>query len=115
MYLVASLYRFVHIGQVHSLHAELREVCLENGIKGTILLAEEGINGTVAGPERGVRALLERLIKDPLFEGLSLKESWADEIPFRDMKVRIKKEIVSLGQTNADPIEAVGEYIKPKN
>ena len=115
MYLVAALYRFVHIGQVHSLHAELREICLQNGIKGTLLLAEEGINGTIAGPEAGVRTLLTRLLDDPLFEGLSLKESWADELPFRDMKVRIKTEIVTLGLDNADPREAVGQYVHPKD
>ena len=113
MYLVAALYRFVHLDRLHALQAALRDLCSVHEVKGTLLLAEEGINGTIAGPEPGVQKLLEHLRSDPRFEGMSLKLSRCEEPPFRDMKVKIKREIVTLGQSNADPRVAVGTYVAP--
>ena len=80
---------------------------------GTLLLAEEGLNGTVAGPQKGIENLIEYLMKDERFHGLSLKESWADENPFLRMKVKLKKEIVTLGVEGVDPNQKVGTYVKP--
>ena len=80
---------------------------------GTILLAQEGINGTIAGPERSVRRLMQRLQDDPRLAGIEFKLSWAGEAPFYRMKVRLKKEIVSLGVPGIDPLQEVGEYVAP--
>lgn len=115
MYLVAALYRFVHLDKLHSLQAALRDLCSVHEVKGTLLLAEEGINGTVAGPEEGVQSLLEYLQSDSRFDGMSLKLSRCSEPPFREMKVKLKREIVTLGQDNADPRVAVGTYVSPKD
>jgi len=112
-FLVAALYKFVAIPHYGDLQAPLQAACVENGVKGTILLASEGINGTIAGPERGVRAVLAFLRAMPEFEGLVHKESWADEAPFPRMKVRLKKEIVTMGVPGIDPNQIVGTYVKP--
>jgi UPF0176 protein len=82
---------------------------------GTILLAREGINGTIGGPEQSVLRLLERLRSDPRLAGLQAKFSWTRKEPFHRMKVRLKKEIVSLGVPGVDPLEAVGEYVAPED
>jgi UPF0176 protein len=113
--LVAALYKFVPIDNLPGLQAQLREVCAEAGIKGTLLLATEGLNGTIAGPEQGVRAVLSHLRKDPRFSGLEHKESWSREVPFGAMKVRLKKEIVTLGVPGVDPLQTVGTYVDPSD
>jgi UPF0176 protein len=82
---------------------------------GTILLAAEGINGTISGKPEKVRRLFERLREDPRFEDLHYKESWAAELPFYRMKVRLKKEIVSLGVEGVDPRSKVGKYVAPED
>ena len=115
MYLVAALYRFATLDKLNSLQAELSDLCKAGGVKGTLLLAEEGINGTIAGTEDGLRPVLKRLLDDPRLAGLSLKESWSPVLPFREMKVRIKKEIVTMGQPDVDPRQQVGTYVKPKD
>lgn len=112
-YLVAALYKFVAIPHFADLQAGLQAVCVENEVKGTILLASEGINGTIAGPEGGVRAVLAHLNAMPEFEGVVHKESWAVEAPFPRMKVRLKKEIVTMGVPGIDPNQIVGTYVKP--
>lgn len=111
--LVAAFYHFADLEDYESLRAPLLQSCEDLGLLGTILLAAEGINGTVAGPERGVQRLLERLRADPRLAGLKAKFSRAQEPPFYRMKVRLKKEIVSLGVPGVDPRKAVGEYISP--
>lgn len=93
----------------------LLEFCLLQKIKGTLLLAEEGINGTVAGSREGIDALLTYLKKDPRLADLDHKESFADEMPFYRMKVRLKKEIVTLGVPGVDPNEKVGTYVAPQD
>ena len=112
-FLVAALYKFVRLPHYKDLQAPLLTLCEKGAVKGTLLLAEEGINGTVAGPENGVRALLAYLEESPDFAGLVHKESWASEMPFLRMKVRLKKEIVTMGVPGTDPNHIVGTYVKP--
>ena len=112
-YLVAALYKFVALPNFEDLQAPIRAVCDDNSVKGTLLLATEGINGTIAGPEAGIRAVLAYLNDIPEFEGLVHKESWATEPPFPRMKVRLKKEIVTMGVEGIDPNKIVGTYVKP--
>lgn len=113
--LVAAFYHFADLEDFESLRGPLLQRCEDLGLLGTILLAREGINGTVAGPEQGVRRLLERLREDPRLAGLNARFSWAQEPPFYRMKVRLKKEIVSLGVPGVDPRQAVGEYVDPRD
>lgn len=112
-WLVAALYKFVELPEFEDLQKPIQDVCLANDIKGTLLLASEGINGTVAGPEEGIRALLAYLRSIPSFKGLVHKESWASAPPFARMKVRLKKEIVTMGVPGIDPNKVVGTYVKP--
>lgn len=114
-FLVAALYKFVRLPGFADLQKPLLDVCDANGVKGTLLLADEGINGTVAGPEAGVRALLTDLKSRPEFTSLVHKESWAETMPFLRMKVRLKKEIVTMGVPGTDPNNIVGTYVKPED
>ncbi len=114
-YLVAAFYKFVPLPDYVGMKAPLSQRCEDLGLLGSILLAEEGINGTVSGAEEKVRRLFERLAQDPRFADLSFKESWTDEQPFYRMKVRLKKEIVSMGVAGIDPNRVVGKYVSPEN
>ncbi|PTM94269.1 oxygen-dependent tRNA uridine(34) hydroxylase TrhO [Mycoplana dimorpha] len=114
-YLVAALYHFVSVPRFADLRAPLQALCEENGVRGTLLLAHEGINGTIAGPEAGVRAVLSFLRAQPEFASLEHKESGAAEMPFLRMKVRLKKEIVTMGVEDIDPNRVVGTYVAPKD
>jgi UPF0176 protein len=114
---VAALYQFAALPDFRGLREPLRALCVELGLKGSILLAAEGINGTVAGSDKGIDALVAELREGPLFDGrldhLELKFSRAEAMPFGRMKVRLKKEIVTLGDANADPTRQVGVYVEP--
>jgi len=116
-YKVAALYQFVSLPDFRELKDPLHALCLDLGIKGTLLLAHEGINGTVAGTEEGIDTLMAELRAGPLFRGrldnLELKFSSASEMPFKRMKVRLKKEIVTLGDPQTDPLRRVGTYVSP--
>ena len=112
--LVAAFYKFVDLPDYRELRGPLQRRCIDLGLLGTILLAEEGLNGTVAGPEKGVKRLVDRLRQDPRLADLKFKLSWAREIPFYRMKVRLKQEIVSLGVSGIDPVNEVGEYVAPE-
>ena len=114
-FLVAALYKFVTLPDYQALQEPIQKVCDGHGIKGTLLLASEGINGTVAGTEDGIRALLAHLHGMAEFADLNHKESWAKEMPFLRMKVRLKKEIVTMGVPGTDPQKIVGSYVKPEN
>ena len=114
-YLVAALYKFITLENYPEHQQPIQNACVENNVKGTILLASEGINGTIAGPEEGVRAVLAYLRSLPAFEGLDHKESWASEPPFPRMKVRLKKEIVTMGVPGINPNHIVGTYVKPQD
>jgi UPF0176 protein len=115
MFLTAALYKFVRLPDYTDLREPLLAVCEENHIKGTLLLAEEGINGTISGTEAGIRAVLTWLRSDPRLAELEHKESWAAELPFHRMKVRLKKEIVTMGVPGIDPRHIVGSYVKPQD
>jgi UPF0176 protein len=114
-YKVAALYQFVALPDFGELRDPLHALCSDLGIRGSLLLAGEGINGTVAGTEEGIDALVAELRSGPLFHGrldnLELKFSTAAEMPFKRMKVRLKKEIVTLGDPEADPTRQVGSYV----
>ena len=114
-FLITALYHFTHLPDFKELRDLIYNELREKEIKGTILLAEEGINGTIAGEEAPLRAVLEFLRKDPRLAQLAHKESWSDEQPFVRLKVRLKKEIVTMGVPGVDPRETVGTYVKPKD
>ncbi|MBD9373590.1 rhodanese-related sulfurtransferase [Rhizobium sp. ARZ01] len=114
-FLVAALYHFVSVPRFADLRAPLQALCEENGVRGTLLLAHEGINGTIAGPDAGIRTVLAFLRAQPEFAGLEHKESRASEMPFLRMKVRLKKEIVTMGVEDIDPNKVVGTYVAPKD
>jgi len=109
---VAALYHFSPFDDPAALQAPLLEVCRANGVKGTLLLAGEGINGTVAGPKAGIDAVLSHIRALPGCAALEVKFSSASEMPFYRMKVRLKKEIVTLGVDGIDPSRDVGRYVE---
>ncbi len=108
---VAALYRFCRLERFEALRAPLAGFCSARGIKGTLLLAREGINGTVAGPAAAISALVAHLEAMPEFSGLEVKYSNSSEIPFHRMKVRLKREIVTMGQPDIDPLQDAGAYV----
>jgi UPF0176 protein len=112
-YLVAALYHFVSVPRFAALREPLQALCEESGVRGTLLLAHEGINGTIAGPHAGIRTVLSWLGSQPEFSGLEHKESFAADLPFLRMKVRLKKEIVTMGVEDIDPTRSVGTYVAP--
>ncbi|MES2413586.1 MAG: rhodanese-related sulfurtransferase [Pseudomonadota bacterium] len=112
-FLTAALYKFVELPDYAALQAPLLACCEAHGVKGTLLLAEEGINGTIAGPEAGVRAVLAWLHSDVRLAALEHKEAWAGSLPFYRMKVRLKREIVTMGVPDVHPALNAGQYVKP--
>jgi len=113
-FLVAALYKFVPLPDYRELREPLYDFCEKHDICGTLLLAEEGINGTIAGPESGVRAVLQHLYDDPRFADLEHKESWADKQPFYRLKVKLKREIVTMGVPYIQPQTMAGTYVPPE-
>jgi UPF0176 protein len=118
-YLTAALYKFVTLENHAALQANIQEACVAYHIKGTILLAAEGINGTIAGLPESIHEVLNFLRTDAAFEGkfsnLEHKESYAHEHPFYRMKVKLKKEIVTMGVPSINPNNTVGTYVKPQD
>jgi UPF0176 protein len=112
---VAALYRFVSFADPEMLQPLILDQCSASGIKGTILLAREGINGTVAGAPEAIDALVAFLRAIPGCAELDVKYSHANEMPFYRMKVRLKKEIVTLGVDGIDPKREVGTYVQPED
>jgi len=116
---VAALYQFAALPDFRELREPLRALAADLGIKGSVLLAHEGINGTVAGGDEGIDAFVRELQHGPLFgsrlDNLELKFSSAAEMPFKQLKVRLKKEIVTLGDTAVDPTQRVGTYVEPSD
>lgn len=112
---VAAIYKFVKLPDYAGLRAPLQAQCDALDITGTLLLAEEGINGTVAGTRANIDQLLAYLRTDPRLADLPHKESLADKPPFYRMKVKLKKEIVTMGVDGINPTELVGQYIKPED
>ena len=112
---VTAFYKFVAIADPPAMRERLLGLARREEIKGTILVAPEGINATVAGPDAGIRHLLAHLRADPRFAHLVSKESYVEEPPFRRLKVKQKREIVTLRRPEADPTECVGTYVKPQD
>ena len=112
---VAALYRFVTLGNYQALREPLLDVCLAAGVKGTLLLAAEGINGTVAGSREGIDQVLAWLRSDPRLALLEHKESIDETMPFYRMKVKLKREIVTMGIEGIDPNQVVGTYVAPRD
>ncbi len=112
-YLTAAFYKFVALPDYASIKAPLLSFCESQGIKGMILLAPEGINSTIAGLPQGVSAVLNYLRQDPRLADLQHKEAWSDRAPFYRMKVKLKREIVTLGVPEANPSKLAGTYVKP--
>ncbi|MEM7074894.1 MAG: rhodanese-related sulfurtransferase [Pseudomonadota bacterium] len=113
MYSIAALYHFTRFADPEALRAPLLTVCTENRISGTLILAHEGINGTIAGPPAGLDCVLAHIRALPGCSGLHAKQSTAAAQPFRRLKVRIKPEIVTMGQPDVDPGSSVGRYVAP--
>ena len=118
-FLTAALYKFVSLPNYTALQANIHAACVAHHIKGTILLAAEGINGTIAGLPENIYKVLHFLRTDAAFAGkfanLVHKESYADEHPFYRMKVKLKKEIVTMGVPSVNPNNTVGTYVKPED
>ena len=114
MYRVCAFYHFAPLGDLPARQAALEALAAEQGVCGSILLAPEGVNGTIAGSQSGVQAVLEALRALPGFANLGWKDSAADRRPFGRMRVRLKREIVTLGQPDADPNARVGTYVAPE-
>lgn len=112
---VCTLYHFVTLEDYREWRSPLLELMEVNQLRGTLLLAPEGLNGTVAGTRQGVDALLDFLKADQRFAGLVWKESHHDETPFYRAKVKLKKEIVTMGVEDIDPKTLVGTYVEPED
>ncbi|MEH6687656.1 MAG: rhodanese-related sulfurtransferase [Halopseudomonas sabulinigri] len=112
---VVALYKFVSLEDYQALRQPLLDTLTANGVKGSLLLAREGINGTVAGPRAGMETVLAWLRSDPRLSDLDHKESLCDEMPFYRTKVKLKKEIVTLGVDGVSPTKRVGTYVEPQD
>ncbi len=108
---VAALYRFARFPDFEAFRQPLFEAMLAAEVRGTLLLAAEGINGTIAGSRLGIDKVLDFLQQDERFAGLEVKESYVDDNPFYRTKVKLKKEIVTMGVQDIDPNEIVGTYV----
>ena len=111
MYIIAALYHFTRLADPAALQAPLKSICLSKAVKGSLLLAPEGFNGTIAGPRVGIDAVLAYLRAIPDCADFEHKESFSQNPPFARMKVRLKKEIVTMGQPDIDPCARVGNYV----
>jgi UPF0176 protein len=113
--LVAALYKFVEIDDLLSLQNNLYKICEENNIMGTILIADEGINGTISGKHNEIKETISSLTSDNRFSNIEIKYSSTDKQPFHRMKVRLKKEIVTIGLPEINPNKKVGTYVRPED
>ena len=111
MLTVAALYHFARFPDPAALRAPLLDCCMVAGVRGTLLLAREGINGTIAGDRTGIEAVLAHIRALPGCSGLEWKESSAASMPFNRLKVRLKREIVTMGQPDVDPLAGTGHYV----
>ncbi|MCB8945623.1 MAG: rhodanese-related sulfurtransferase [Ardenticatenaceae bacterium] len=112
-FVIAAFYQFVNLPEFEEWQRPLHQHCQQHHTKGTILLAPEGLNGTIAGPRAGIDAVLAYLRADKRLQTMIHKESFADFMPFKRLKVRLKKEIVSLRVPGINPNNQVGQYITP--
>ncbi|GAA0784435.1 MULTISPECIES: rhodanese-related sulfurtransferase [Pseudomonadati] len=114
-FVVCALYKFVALPNFEAIRQPLLNVMEQHEVKGTLLLASEGINGTVASSQAGIEALLAWLDNQPGLDRIVTKLSFDDEMPFYRTKVKLKKEIVTMGVEGIDPRKVVGTYVKPKD
>lgn len=114
-YVVSALYHFVRLDNFQELKAPLLDTMLQNQVKGTLLLAAEGINGTIAGTRQGIDNVLTWIRSDDRLSKVETKESYTETMPFYRSKVKLKKEIVTMGVEGIDPRHIVGTYVKPQD
>jgi UPF0176 protein len=115
MFRIAALYHFTRFADPAALKPALLELCLQHQVTGSLLLAHEGINGTIAGPQAGIEAVLAHIKSLPGCADLAWKDATSNHPPFGKIKVRLKKEIVTMGQPDVDPIASVGNYVEPED
>ncbi|MDN5787993.1 rhodanese-related sulfurtransferase [Pseudorhodobacter sp.] len=114
MFTIAALYHFTRFPDFAALQKPLLDLGRANGIRGSLLLASEGINGTISGERAGIDAMLAHIRALPGCTALEHKESWSDDQAFGRFKVRLKREIVTMGQPDIDPRAQVGHYLNPQ-
>jgi UPF0176 protein len=114
-WIVAAFYKFVTLDNREHRRQNLLDICQQQEVKGTILLAPEGINGTISGTRSSIDSILAYLRSDPCFHDLEHKESIAQKAPFDRLKVKLKREIVTFGIPTVDPLHRVGTYVKPQD
>lgn len=112
---VAALYRFTRLDEPTALRGPLAKLCCALGVRGILLLAAEGLNGTIAGTDDAIGRVLDRLRALPGCADLEVKESRAATMPFHRMKVRLKREIVTMGVPDLDPVAQAGTYMEPED
>lgn len=112
---VVALYQFTKFDDCEAIQRSLAQVCCSRQVKGTLLLASEGINGTIAGTDDAIGHVLAHIRSLPGCAGIDVKESRAASMPFHRMKVRLKREIVTMGQPDIDPLAGVGHYVEPQD
>jgi UPF0176 protein len=114
-FVVCALYKFVTLDKYADLKPALLDCMIDHEVRGTLLLAQEGINGTIAGSRAGIDTVLNHLRQDPRLAEISYKESFTDTAPFMRSRVKLKKEIVTMGVEGIDPKRVVGTYVKPED
>ncbi|HIM57913.1 MAG TPA: rhodanese-related sulfurtransferase [Gammaproteobacteria bacterium] len=115
MFTVCALYQFVRLDDFEAFRTPLRELMVELEVKGTILLALEGLNGTISGSKVSIDGVIQFLQEDGRFDNLEIKFSHSETTPFKRLKVKLKKEIVTLGVEYIDPLSSVGTYVAPQD
>jgi UPF0176 protein len=114
-YVTCALYKFVALPNYGSIRHPLLKVMTDNNVYGTLLLAAEGMNGTISGRREDIDTVLAWIGQQPGLDNIDTKESFDNEIPFYRTKVKLKKEIVTMGVEGIDPKQAVGTYVQPKD
>lgn len=112
---VAALYKFTPFIEREAIRGTLDAACRAQGVKGTLLVAREGLNGTIAGSDDAIDQVLEIIRQLPGCADLEVKFSRAAALPFHRMKVRLKSEIVTMGEPDIDPLASVGHYVAPED
>ena len=114
-FVVTAFYKFISIDNYKEMQIPLKNFCIGQEIKGTVLLSHEGINGTVAGPKESIIAFKEHLWNDSRFSDLIFKDSWSNEPPFEKIRIRARHEIVTIHDDSVDPNRNRGTYVKPED
>ncbi len=112
---IAALYRFARIAEPEAVRAAIEAACRAGGVRGTLLVAGEGVNGTIAGPPAGIDAVLDTIRAMPGLAELEVKFADAKSPPFQRLKVKVKPEIVTIGDPAVDPLKAAGTYVRPED